>query len=402
MIYLDNASTTKIDPRVLEAMMPYLTDGYGNAGTLYELGRKSAEAIAKARQQVSDFIGAKPEQIIFTSGGSEANNMVFAGVKDYLMSIGKTHIVTTEIEHDSVLNAVKHLCKTQYAVGNSCIKPVFGVEYAKPCKNGYVPDQVVIECIDEFTDTGLVSVMHTNNETGLENLWLERVGKACMERGILFHTDCVQAAGCSVLNVNDIGCDFMSLSSHKIHGAKGVGALFVRDKSIMSPIIFGGNSQEFGLRGGTENVAGIVGFGAACEILRLNQKEDTKYISDLLQLLYNEIRKHLAEHGVAQILHVNGYHDITRHGKTINVRFDNVDGETLLLLLDARGVCVSAGSACRSHESEPSHVLLAMGINQENARNSIRFSISRMNTRKEIEEAAKIVADCVWLLWQQS
>lgn len=404
MIYLDNAATTKIDPRVLEAMMPYLTDEYGNAGTLYGLGRKSAEAIAKARQQVADLICAKPEQIIFTSGGSEANNMVFAGVKDYLMSIGKTHIVTTEIEHDSVLNAVKNLCKTQYVVGDSCIKPVFDVEYVSPFRNWYIPYQQVIDCIDEVTDTGtvtgLVSVMHTNNETGLKNLWIEDIGKACRERGVLFHTDCVQAAGCSELNVDDICCDFMSLSSHKIHGAKGVGALYVRDKSVMSPIIFGGSSQEFGLRGGTENVAGIVGFGAACEILRLNQKKDIKYIAELMQLLYDSIQKHLTKCGLEKILHINGGDDVGNHGKTINMRFDNVDGETLLLMLDARGVCVSAGSACRSHESKPSHVLLAMGIDQEDARNSIRFSLSRMNTKEEVQEAAKIIADCVCMLYQ--
>ena len=405
MIYLDNAATTKIDPRVLEAMMPYLTDEYGNAGTLYGLGRKSAEAIAKARQQVADLICAKPEQIIFTSGGSEANNMVFAGVKDYLTSIGKTHIVTTEIEHDSVLNAVKNLCKTQYVVGDSCIKPVFDAEYVPPWFYGRIPHQLVIDYIDEITDTGtvtgLVSVMHTNNETGLKNMRIEDIGKACKARGILFHTDCVQAAGCSELNVDDIGCDFMSLSSHKIHGAKGVGALYVRDKSVMSPIIFGGSSQEFGLRGGTENVAGIVGFGTACEILRLNQKEDIKYIAELMQLLYDSIQKHLTEHGLEKICHVNGSDDVGSHGKTINMRFDNVDGETLLLMLDSRGVCVSAGSACRSHESEPSHVLLAMGIDPEDARNSIRFSLSRMNTREEVEEAAKIISDCVCMLYQQ-
>lgn len=398
MIYLDNASTTRIDPRVLEAMMPYLTDEYGNAGTLYELGRKSAEAIAKARQQVADLIGASPEQIIFTSGGSEANNMVFAGVKDYLISTGKTHIVTTQIEHDSVLNAVKKLCKAQDIVEYSCIKHGFDVEYVSPCNNGCVPYQSVLDSIGETT--GLISVMHTNNETGLKNQRIEDIGRECKEKGVLFHTDCVQAAGCNELNVDEIGCDFMSLSSHKIHGAKGVGALYVRDKSVVSPIIFGGSSQEFGLRGGTENVAGIVGFGVACEILRLSQKKDIKYIAELLQLLYDSIQKHLVEYGLEHISHINGGTSANEHSKAINMRFDNVDGETLLLMLDARDVCVSAGSACRSHESEPSHVLLAMGIDPEGARNSIRFSLSRMNTREEVEKAAKIIADCVEALHQ--
>lgn len=402
MIYLDNAATTKIDPRVLEAMMPYLTDAYGNAGTLYGLGRKSAEAIAKARQQVADLIGAKPEQIIFTSGGTEANNMVFAGVKDYLMSIGKTHIVTTEIEHDSVLNAVKNLCKAQYVVDDSCIKPVFDATYVHPGENSSIYYEDVKAAIENESRTGIVSVMHTNNETGLENYRIDYIAELCRQREIFFHTDCVQAAGCSELNVDDIGCDFMSLSSHKIHGAKGVGALYVRDKSVMSPIIFGGSSQEFGMRGGTENVAGIVGFGAACEILRLNQKRDIKYIAELMQLLYDSIQKHLTEHGLEKICHVNGGDDVGSHGKTINMRFDNVDGETLLLMLDAKGVYVSAGSACRSHESEPSHVLLAMGIDPEDARNSIRFSLSRMNTREEVQDAAKIISDCVCMLYQQS
>lgn len=402
MIYLDNASTTRIDPRVLEAMMPYLTDEYGNAGTLYGLGRKSSEAIAKARQQVADLIGAKPEQIIFTSGGSEANNMVFAGVKDYLLSVGKTHIVTTAIEHDSVLNAVENLCKAQDIVGDSCIKPRFDVTYIKPRRNSSIYYEDVKKVIEREPCTGIVSIMHTNNETGLENYWLDYIAEACNQRGILFHTDCVQAAGCNELNVDEIGCDFMSLSSHKIHGVKGVGALYARDKSVMSPIIFGGKSQEFGLRGGTENVAGIVGFGAACEILRLNQKKDIKYIAELLQLLYDSIQKHLAEYGLEHISHVNGGTGASEHSKAINMRFDNVDGETLLLMLDARDVCVSAGSACRSHESEPSRVLLAMGIDADDARNSIRLSLSRMNSKEEIQEAAKIIADCVCVLYQPS
>lgn len=402
MIYLDNASTTRIDPRVLEAMMPYLTDEYGNAGTLYGLGRKSAEAIAKARQQVADLIGAKSEQIIFTSGGSEANNMVFAGVKDYLLSVGKTHIVTTAIEHDSVLNAVENLCKTQDIVGDSCIKSRFDATYIKPRRNSSIYYEDVKKVMEKEPYTGIVSIMHTNNETGLENYWLDYIAEICNQRGILFHTDCVQATGCNELNVDEIGCDFMSLSSHKIHGAKGVGALYVRDKSVMSPIIFGGKSQEFGLRGGTENVAGIVGFGVACEILRLNQKKDIKYIAELLQLLYDNIQKHLTEYGLEHISHVNGGTGASEHSKAINMRFDNVDGETLLLMLDARGVCVSAGSACRSHESEPSHVLLAMGIDAEDARNSIRLSLSRMNSKEEVQEAAKIIADCVCALYHPS
>lgn len=406
MIYLDNASTTKIDPRVLEAMMPYLTDEYGNAGTLYGLGRKSAEAISKAREQVAELIHAKAEQIIFTSGGSEANNLVFAGTKDYLRSIGKTHIITSQIEHDSILNAVKNMCKPQYIVGDSCTKSDFDATFVPPVGNyGVISPSMVIDTIDKFPNTGIVSIMHTNNETGITNM-VEQIGCACSKRGVLFHTDCVQAASSCELNVDNIYCDFMSISSHKIHGAKGIGALFVRDKSVMSPIIFGGKSQEFGLRGGTENVAGIVGFGESCRILHENIYEDQKYMRELTKLLNEGIIYNLKQYGLEHIAHLNGcgsYDGNTHsHIKTINVRFDNVDGETLLLMLDSRGVCVSAGSACRSHESEPSQVLLAMGIDAEDARNSIRISVSRMNSIDDVKNASKIIADCVNVLYSQS
>lgn len=406
MIYFDNASTTKIDPRVLEAMMPYLTESYGNAGTLYKIGRDAAIAISEARKQVADLVGAKPEQIVFTSGGSEANNMVFAGLKAHLLSAGRTHIVTTAIEHDSILNTVKEMCKSQYIVDGKCTKPLFDATYIPPMDNWGVHPDVVIDCVDELLaigkDVGIVSVMHTNNETGLENIGLSRIAQECHAMGVLFHTDCVQAVGCSHLDVEEIGCDFMSLSSHKIHGGKGVGALYIRDKSIMSPLIFGGTSQEFGLRGGTENVASIVGFGKACEILQLQQNKDRQYIIELLNMLYDNIKQHLSECGLEHILHINGGDNLSLHGKTVNLRFDNVDGETLLLLLDAKGMCASAGSACRSHESEPSHVLTAMGISKEDARNSVRFSLSRMNTVDEILSAAKIIAECVEMLYQKS
>lgn len=380
MIYLDNASTTKIDARVLEAMMPYLTESYGNAGTLYGIGREAAQAIAKARRQVAELIGAVPEQIVFTSGGSEANNMVFAGLRDYMIHNGKHHVVTSQIEHDSVLKAVKNLTKDG-----------FGATFVVPCHDGVIRPRVVSDSITE--ETGIVSVMHTNNETGVENP-VDEIASICRESGVLFHTDCVQAAGCHKIDVDKIGCDFLSLSAHKIHATKGVGALYVRDVSKLSPLIFGGASQEFGLRGGTENVAGIVGFGEACKILKNQLHEDETKIMILKQRLYNSLKKGLERHGLSDIMHLNGGSPIQK-GKVLNIHFDNVDGETLLLLLDAKGVYVSAGSACRSHESEPSHVLVAMGIDEEDARNSIRLSLSRMNTDEEVAQAAEIIVDCV-------
>ena len=393
MIYLDSASTTEVDSRVVEAMMPYITNYYGNAGTLYDLGIESARAISKAREQVAALINAEPEQIIFTSGGTESNNMVFQGTKNYLVFKNKTHIVSTQIEHDSVLNAVKKLCEPIY-IGQNGAMVQFDSALIPPMINSCISYETAIQYI-ESANTGLVSIMHTNNETGLVNNNLEGIGKYCSEHGILFHSDCVQAITCNKIDVNKLMCDFLSISSHKIHGVKGVGALYIRNKSVLTPLICGGGAQEFGLRGGTENVAGIVGFGMACQLMKEQQEHDIAYVTELRNTLYKEICKNLLDYNLSQIVRINGDLDLNSPGKTINLRFDGVDGETLLIMLNSAGVCATAGSACRSHESEPSRVLLAMGISAEDARNSIRFSLSRMNSKSEVEEAAKIISDCV-------
>ena len=381
MIYLDNASTTKIDPSVLDAMMPFLTDEYGNPGTIYGLGRRAKEAVERARAQVAKFIGAKPEQIIFTSGGTEANNMVFSSLLSFLEQSEKTHVITTSSDHVSVLDSARNLC----------IKRGFDLTELQVNHQGCVELGNIKSELRE--NTGLVSIMYMNNETGSENP-VEEIGAMCRERGILFHSDCVQAAGCCKLDVEKMNCDFLSLSSHKIHGPKGVGALYVRDISLITPMIRGGSAQEFGMRGGTENVAGIVGFGAACELMNERLPEIDVYNSMLKQIFYNVLEESLKAQGLQNVLHVNG-DLIIKHGKTINIRFDDVDGETLLLMLDAKGIYVSAGSACHSHESKPSHVLLAMGIDPEDARNSIRVSFSKMNTEAEVKYAAGVIANCV-------
>lgn len=383
MIYLDNNSTTQIDPEVLDEMMPYLNEEYGNPGTQYSLGRKAAKAIDTARQRVADFICAKPEQIIFTSGGTESNNMVFVSTRDYLTMLGKKSIVSDLTEHDSVLRSIDELC----------MKHGFRSSYLDIDANGCVNVSNFENYIRK--DTGIASIMYMNNETGAENdIYL--VGKKCSEHGILFHTDCVQAAGCCGIDVVKIGCDFLSLSSHKIHGTKGTGALYVRNSSIISPMIIGGATQEFGFRGGTENVAGIVGFGKACEIMNRDIAEIDKHTSVLKQMFYNAVKDSLTGVGLQGIMHVNG--DIIKHGKTLNLTFDGVDGETLLLMLDAKGICLSSGSACRSHVSEPSHVLIAMGVNALSARNSIRVSFSKMNTIDEVIAAADVTAELVKIL----
>lgn len=383
MIYLDNAATTPIDRRVLESMMPYLTTQYGNAGTLYKFGRAANEAIQNARAQVSRFVGASNGSIIFTSGGSESNNLVFRGVKEYLKRIGRTHVLVSTVEHDSVLRAAESLIKE-------------GVDV------GYIPVQgdgsVSLTALEGLLrpDTGLVSVMYVNNETGAVNPVCD-IGSLCMKHGVLFHTDCVQAAGCHAIDAVEIGCDFLSVSSHKIHGPKGVGALYVKDMTTITPLIYGGAEQEYGLRGGTENVAGIVGFGRACELSAAQLQEDKTYVSSLKQRFVTELTDALKEQGMDGIIHINGG-SIMAPGKTVNLRIDGVDNESLILMLDNKEICISAGSACQSHESNPSHVLTAMGLTMEEARSSVRVSFSRMNTMEEIIEAAQTIAGFIGVL----
>lgn len=388
MIYLDSASTTPIDPIVLDAMMPYLKEQYGNPGTLYEIGRSAKHAVEKAREQVASFIGAEPQQIIFTSGGTEANNMVFFSLAKHLLTFGKNHIITSAVEHDSVLKAVKEMC-----IKHGFYNTTLGVD-----EEGRIIPKDVQSAIDDYR-TGIVSVMYVNNETGSEND-VEEIAGMCKQKGVLFHTDCVQAASSCKIDVRQIGCDFLSLSSHKLYGPKGCGALFVNHsderplKNVLSPFVCGGASQEFGLRGGTENVAAIVGFGKACELMQSQLHDIDVRTSTLKQIFYTELKRMLDAHGLGDILHVNGDF-LIKHGKILNIRFDGVDGETLLLMLDGVGVCVSAGSACRSHASEPSHVLTAMGIEPDDARHSIRVSFSKMNTESDVVRAASLVSECV-------
>jgi len=381
MIYLDNASTTRISPVVLDAMLPYLQEEYGNAGTLHQIGRRAAAAVEKSRQQVSSVFGCEPENIIFTSGGTESNNLAIKGARDYFLATGKRHIITTAIEHDSVMKSMRWMQDNG-----------FEVTYINPTDDGVVPPKLIEREIRE--DTGLVAVMYVNNEVGAVNDIAE-IGRVCNEHEILFHSDCVQALGCKKINTHFITG---SISSHKIHGAKGVGALYVRQKELLQPIISGGGTQEFGVRGGTENVAGIVGFGVACELAMKNLYDDMVVISTLKQEFASVLAStigSLKDNGI----HINGA-SITKPGKILNLRIDGVSSETLMLLLDTQGICVSAGSACRAHESEPSHVLIAMGLSPDEARSSIRFSFSKYNTLDEVTEAAQILASSVNILRQ--
>lgn len=377
MIYLDNAATTKISPIVLADMMPYLREEYGNPGTIYGLGRRAADAVAQARQRVADFIGASPEQIIFTSGGSEANTIAIRCTHEHLIAVRRALVLISAVEHDSMLKAVENINHVIVGVDNSGVVDVTEIE----------------RLLEQHPEIGLVSVMYVNNETGAVNP-IATIGKICREQGVLFHTDCVQAAGCQSIDVNEIGCDFLSLSSHKIHGVKGVGALFVKNKELLTPQIYGGALQEFGLRGGTENVAGIVAFGKACEIAGACRETNLMKVTHYKKMFYGLLMRKLHECGLDKIVSING-EPISNEGKTLNLRFENVDAETLMLMLDAQGVCISSGSACRSHESQPSHVLIAMGLTPDQARDSVRVSFSEYNEAAEVEEAAYIMANCV-------
>lgn len=379
MIYLDNAATTRIADEVLAEMLPFLKQEYGNPGSNYELGRNARKAIEKAREQVAAFINARPDQIIFTSGGSEANNMVFHSMMPCYINSGATkwNIIAGGNEHDSVLNSLMS------------IKSGFDIRLVPVLKTGRVNAESILPMIDD--NTLLVSVMHTNNETGAINP-IEEIGELCDERLVYFHTDCVQAAGCSHLDVQKFNCDYLSLSSHKIHGPKGVGALFVKDLNGMLPLIYGGHEQEFGLRGGTQNVPGIVGFGAACEYMMARIDLEQRNNRLLKQVFFHELEYQLIGSGITA--HVNGGEQIlSNESKTANILIGGVDAETLLMLLDSANVYASAGSACRSNEQEPSRTLLSMGIDPEDARCSIRISVSSDLSEANVRTAAKIVAD---------
>lgn len=371
MIYLDNAATTQVSQRVLDAMLPYFTEHYGNAGSIHSMGRDAARAMQKAREQCAKPLNANPNDIIFTSGGSEANTLAIMGLADYLISVGKTHIITSEVEHPSVLESMKSL----FHMG-------FEITYISVDHDGNL-------CMDELTrafrrDTGLVSIMTVNNETG-NAFPINAIGLLCESHGVLFHTDAVQAYGNINIDMEFCGIDFLSVSGHKFHAPKGVGFLCTKRKELLSPVILGGG-QEQNLRSGTENIPSIVGIGEAAEAAY----EDTDKAfsnNDKRELLLSELTKELGE------LHINGAP--YKGSKTVNLFFDGVDGETLLLLLSRQGICVSAGSACSAHSAVPSHVLTSLGLTDEEARSSIRISFSTFTTNEEICQAAQVIADSV-------
>lgn len=387
MIYLDNAASTQIDPLVLEAMMPYLTEQFGNPGGMYKLGRDAKDAVEEARTRVANLIGARPEQIIFTSGATEANNMVFEITKTYLSDQGKKHIITTQIEHKSVLRCVERLVNEDGFEATYLGFPRNFRAYPEELSRSVLPN------------TGLVSTIHSSNEVGF-SFDTRAIGLFCRKNEILFHTDCVQSVSYSSVNVDRILCDFATISSHKIHGPKGIGALYIREPERWRPMILGGENQEFGLRGGTENVAGIVGFGKACEILLNHKRRDGGLVvlglEDLKSAFLKRLSDSLGNKGITSALLMNGRSAVGT--KALSLRVSGVDAGSLVLLADTMGVCISAGSACNSKSNEPSHVLTALGLTPDEARSSFRVSFSRTNTIEETRAAADIIADCIELL----
>ncbi|HSW38888.1 MAG TPA: cysteine desulfurase family protein [Acidobacteriota bacterium] len=371
-IYLDNNATTAIDPVVREQMLPWLGERVGNPSSIHSFGLEARRAIDKARVSVARLVGAQPDEILFTGGGTEADNLAILGAAGASTRTGP-RIATTAIEHQAVLKPCRYLAGTGCAL---TILPV-GID---GLLNAGEADSALQE------DTLLVSVMLANNDIGT----IQPVGELSAllkKRGILLHTDAVQAAGKIPVDVTALGVDLLSLSAHKLHGPQGVGALYLRKGTRLSPRSYGGH-QEKGLRPGTENVAAIVGFGKACEIARERLQADAARVETLRIFFENAVRERVE--GVS----ING-RGAPRLPNTSNISFENIDGETLAINLDLLGVAVSTGAACSSSENEPSHVLVAMGQSQRQARSSVRFSFGRDNSREDAERAVELVVKAV-------
>ena len=372
-IYADNAATSKMSRTAIEAMLPYLETDYGNPSSLHSVGQRAAEALAGARQTVADCLGCTPRELIFTSGGSEADNQALISAARIGERKGKKHIISTAFEHHAVLHTLKKLEREGFTVE---LLPVGAV--------GTVTAQQVADAIR--ADTCLVSVMYANNEIG-SILPIAEIGAVCRERGVLFHTDAVQAAGHLPIDVREQSIDLLSLSGHKFHGPKGVGALYARQGIPLTSLIEGG-AQERGKRAGTENIPAIVGMAAALREACAHLDENAVKVSALRDRLIA---------GLAEIPHsaLNG-DPVDRLPGNVSFCFEGIEGESLLLLLDAAGICASSGSACTSGSLDPSHVLLAIGRPHEVAHGSLRLSLCEWNTDEEVDrilaEVPRVVA----------
>jgi len=371
-IYADNAATTKMSDIAVQAMLPYLQEIYANASSVHLLGQRSAAALFGARQQVAQVLNCAPKEVFFTSGGSEADNQALISAAALGKKQGKCHIVSTAMEHHAILHTLEAL----EAQG-------FTVTLLRPQADGIVTATQVAEAITDTTC--LVSVMYANNETGAIQP-IREIGALCRKRGVLFHTDAVQAAGHLAIDVQHDNIDMLSLSAHKFHGPKGIGLLFAKSSIQLTSLIRGGG-QERGKRAGTENLPGIIGLAAALKDAQENMQANTAYITGLRDALRNGLDK-------IDGASFNGSREHCLPG-TVNYSFRGVNGEALLSLLSNEGICCSSGSACSAGSLEPSHVLLALGLSKETAQSALRFSLCEYNTMDEVKTIITKVTEAV-------
>ena len=379
MIYADNAATTKMSSTAIEAMLPYMDRIYGNPSSLHTAGQQAAEALQSARERIAVCLGCQPREIYFTSGGSEADNQALISAAKIGERKGKKHIISTAFEHHAVLHTLQGLEKQG-----------FEVELLPVGETGTVTAQQVADAIRE--DTCLVSVMYANNEIG-SVLPVGEIGRVCRERGVVFHTDAVQAAGHLPIGVREQQIDLLSLSAHKFHGPKGIGVLYARQGLALTTLIAGG-AQERGKRAGTENIPAIMGMAAALEEACAHMEENARAVSALRDKLIA---------GLSKIPHcaLNG-DPVHRLPGNVSFCFEGIEGESLLLLLDAKGICASSGSACTSGSLDPSHVLLAIGRPHEVAHGSLRLSLCHWNTEEEVDEMLRVIPQVVEYLRNMS
>lgn len=371
-VYADNAATTQMSDSALKAMMPLLTDIYGNPSSLHSVGQIAKEHLEAARETVAECIGADPKEIYFTSGGSEADNQAIRSAAYIGARKGKKHIISSKFEHHAVLHTLDALKKEGFEV---TLLDVYS--------NGIVKPEDVANAITE--ETCLVTIMTANNEIGTIQPIAE-IGRICKEKGVLFHTDAVQAVGHIPVNVKDMNCDMLSVSAHKFHGPKGVGFLYARKGILLTNIIYGG-AQERNKRAGTENMASIVGMATAIKDATDHLQENAEKVTAMRNRLIDGLK------GIERS-RING--DLEHHlPGTLNMCFEGIEGESLLLLLDAKGICASSGSACTSGSLDPSHVLLSIGVPVEIAHGSLRLSISEYNTMEQMEHIVKSVPEVV-------
>jgi len=373
LIYLDNAASTAVHPEVVKEMLPYFDVQYGNPSSIHQFGRKAKNAIQKARKQVAALVGAEPNEILFTSGGTESNNTILDGVLKRSGEPDPEHIITSSIEHEAILQP----CKEFENVG---IK----ITYLPVDEHGIVNPDEIANSINSHTV--LVSIMFANNEVGTIQP-IKEISEICKKYQIPLHTDAVQAVGKVPINVKDLGVDALSISSHKINGPKGIGALFIKKGLTVTPQILGGG-QENGMRSGTENVASIVGFGKACEIAKDKLSDNISHFHSLYSLILAKTIK--------EITHVklNG-HPEKRIFNNIHLTFMGVNGEDLIIKLDEHGIAASTGSACSVHTQKASHVLKAMGFNHEQITGSLRLSFGYTNTLDEISQTIEVLKKVV-------